>query len=221
MSLLVAVFASQENLFQPNVKILFIGSSGAGKSSLMRALARQLNVYLFEHTGVIDLFEVSVGNCRLQFHDISGHDPFHTTHGFLLSSSLSLIIYVIDTELSQQQMEKDAGYWLSLACSCRLSDDPRANVMLFGSRGGQCKVVNQTKLINLDKILNDKFESVFFHYRPLSLDLQQCDIGDVAIVMQDVFIAAQRCLQVTALFHHRTRVYTSVQSVHRLLTRPS
>lgn len=92
------------------VKLIFVGDGGAGKTSIVKALlGRSFDENEKKTHGInIEKWMIKSGNQEVKIHmwDFGGQDIMHATHQFFLSER-SLYILVLDG-----RKEEDAEYWL-------------------------------------------------------------------------------------------------------------
>ena len=188
---------------RPNtVKAYVIGNSRAGKTTFVRALTGQGDpVDVGELTAGIEVFELTLSGCRLKIYDLSGREPYLRTHGFFISGTSAIIIYVADIDCSESQLEDDAIDWLTLAFSSRNLDQPSAFLMMIlGSRGEEEWQLKQAKLSDLVNRIKDKYKnfttSFVFHGEPMALDLRQIETEKMDSIKEQLVSGAQHCLKV-------------------------
>lgn len=126
------------------MKLCFIGSEGAGKTTLKESMKRKLNFFekiLFgskenipddpqcemERTvGITVSVKVDIPGVGLfSLFDYAGQKHFHKTHGLFFSSSNSIFILVLSLVRGEkkiprtiQELLEDAEYWLSFLQAC-------------------------------------------------------------------------------------------------------
>ncbi|MCA1616047.1 MAG: TIR domain-containing protein [Acidobacteria bacterium] len=97
------------------LKLLLVGRGGAGKTTLMKRLAREKPNERESETHSISIRELMLGcergQVRARTWDFGGQEILHATHQFFLSErSLYLLVLEPRTGLAQ----RDAEYWLKL-----------------------------------------------------------------------------------------------------------
>ncbi|XP_062499437.1 death-associated protein kinase 1-like isoform X2 [Corticium candelabrum] len=129
----VALYA--EGTVRPEImKLCFIGSEGAGKTTLMEALKRGWIEWIFsnenkpddpkcedERTIGINVMTVDIpGVGRLSLWDYAGQGQFHKTHGLFFSSSNSFFILLVSLVRGKErrlctveELRQELCYWLS------------------------------------------------------------------------------------------------------------
>lgn len=94
------------------VKVLFVGDGGSGKTSLMKRLLGEPFNPIESQTHGININDWSIDekqtNIHVHFWDFGGQQIMHATHQFFLSKR-SLYILVLDG-----RKDEDAEYWLKL-----------------------------------------------------------------------------------------------------------
>ena len=185
-----------------SVKSYVVGSNKAGKTTFARAvtgLGDASNV--LERTPGIDILEADMEEVgRLKVHDVAGHDLFHTMHAFFFGGVSALFEYVVDTDLSRDEMLADAIYWLSFIISGRAPGGPPVYILILGSRGGdRLQKARQVKLDGVTKQLMKKFKGRFIFLlgdKSLVVDMRQAGSKEMEEVKKQLAIGAQKCLEV-------------------------
>lgn len=94
------------------VKVLFVGDGGSGKTSLMKQLLGEPFNPIESQTHGINIRDWSIGENQTTIHvhfwDFGGQQIMHATHQFFLSKR-SLYVIVLDG-----RKDEDAEYWLKL-----------------------------------------------------------------------------------------------------------
>lgn len=181
------------------LKAYVIGNSRAGKTTFVRVLTSQGGpVDVQELTAGIEVSELCFSGCRLKIYDLSGREPYLKTHGFFISGSSVIIIYVADTECSESQLEKDAIDWLTLAFSSRNLDQPSTLLMIIlGSRGEEEQQLKQAKLSDLVTRIKERyqnFSSFVFLGEPMAMDLRKIQTEKMNVIKEQLLSGAQHCL---------------------------
>ena len=158
------------------VKICFIGSAGAGKTTLMESMLRKWFKRLFgskedqaDEPDRVDLHTVGVnfqsvnvpglGDCLL--FDFAGQKRFHKTHGLLFPATKSVFILLVNLMMGKDEMLKRAKYWLSFLRAC-FDESVKPVVVMAASRGDRCsenseeRVAFSSVVEYLRELFNDK-----------------------------------------------------------------
>jgi internalin A len=113
---IIAYFESieEESIPLNEVKILFIGHGGSGKTSLKKAIKNEpfdINEGTtkgIEHDEIVNIESKKIGNIKAYLWDFGGQEKMHPTHKFFFSKR-SIYILVLDA-----RSEDKANYWLDL-----------------------------------------------------------------------------------------------------------
>jgi len=141
------------------LKILFIGDGGAGKTSLIKkSLDNEFdtNENMTHGINILDR-DIKVENKKIKAHfwDFGGQEMMHSTHQFFLSRR-SLYVLVLDG-----RKEEDSEYWLNFIRS-------------FGGNSPVLVVLNKiddNESFELNrKFLQDKYPNIIDFYRTSCLD---------------------------------------------------
>ena len=137
------------------IKLCFIGSEGAGKTTLMEALKRGWLEWIFknenqadnpdceeERTIGINVMTAYIpGVGRVSLRDYAGQKQFHKTHGLFFSASNSLFILLVSLvrgkekrRCSDEELRDELQYWLSFLRSS-LDGEFIPTVLIMASRG--------------------------------------------------------------------------------------
>ncbi|MEY3787276.1 MAG: hypothetical protein RLZ75_1483, partial [Pseudomonadota bacterium] len=100
------IFAFEVNRRLNELKVLFVGDGGAGKTSLSKVLRGETFNPQESQTHGINIDHWQHQDLTLHFWDFGGQETMHATHQFFLSKR-SLYILVLDG-----RKEEDAEYWL-------------------------------------------------------------------------------------------------------------
>ncbi len=158
----VAIKAYFDSLKEPHhplneLKILFVGDGGAGKTSLSKVLRDKTFNPQESQTHGINIDHWQHQDLTLHFWDFGGQETMHATHQFFLSKR-SLYILVLDG-----RKEEDAEYWLK-------------HIESFGGDSPVLIVLNKIDEhpsfdVNRKHLL-DKYQGIVGFYK-LSCDTQQ------------------------------------------------
>ena len=137
------------------IKLCFIGSEGAGKTTLMEALKRGWLEWIFtsenqaddpdceeERTIGINVMTAYIsGVGRVSLRDHAGQKQFHKTHGLFFSPSNSFFILLVSLVrgkerrlCSDEELRDELQYWLSFLRSS-LDGEFIPTVLIMASRG--------------------------------------------------------------------------------------
>ncbi|XP_062510110.1 uncharacterized protein LOC134186192 isoform X3 [Corticium candelabrum] len=137
------------------IKLCFIGSEGAGKTTLMEALKRGWLEWIFknenqadnpdceeERTIGINVMTANIpGVGRVSLRDYAGQKQFHKTHGLFFSPSNSFFILLVSLVrvkerrlCSDEELRDELQYWLSFLRSS-LDGEFIPTVLIMASRG--------------------------------------------------------------------------------------
>ncbi|XP_062520090.1 putative ankyrin repeat protein RF_0381 [Corticium candelabrum] len=137
------------------IKLCFIGSEGAGKTTLMEALKRGWLEWIFtsenqaddpdceeERTIGINVMTAYIsGVGRVSLRDHAGQKQFHKTHGLFFSASNSFFILLVSLVrvkerrlCSDEELRDELQYWLSFLRSS-LDGEFIPTVLIMASRG--------------------------------------------------------------------------------------
>ena len=119
--ILAYYFAHKEGAKRPlnEVKVLVVGESAVGKTSLIRQLRGECHNPKQDKTHGIERYQVMMacgrlGQVRLNVWDFGGQDIMHATHQFFLTHR-SVYVLVLDSRQNERQTRID--YWLRLIAS--------------------------------------------------------------------------------------------------------
>ena len=184
------------------IKAFVIGSVRAGKTTFTLAVTGTGDIVrVLERTPGINILDLELDEFgRLKMHDVAGHDLFHSTHTFFFDGVSALYIYIVDTDLSRDEMLADAIYWLAFIYSGRSPGTPPGYVLILGSRGGdQHQKERQFTLDSVTRELMKKFEGRFIFVlqgKSLVLDMRQAGSKTMEEVKKQLAIGAQNSLKV-------------------------
>ena len=137
------------------IKLCFIGSEGAGKTTLIEALKRGWFKRIFtnenqaddpdceeERTIGINVMTALIPGVGLvSLWDMAGQKQFHKTHGLLFSPSNLFFILLVSLmrgrerkRCSSEELRDELQYWLSFVRSC-LDGEFIPTVLIMASRG--------------------------------------------------------------------------------------
>ena len=198
------------------IKAFVIGSVRAGKTTFTLAVTGTGDIVrVLERTPGINILELELDEFgHLKMHDVAGHDLFHSTHSFFLGGVSALFIYIVDTNLSRDQMLADAIYWLAFIYSGRSPGTPPVYLLILGSRGGdQDQKARQILLDSVTRELMEKFEGRFIFIlqgKSLVLDMRQVGSKAMEEVKKQLAIGAQNSLKVNCELPHLSSEYGPV-----------
>ena len=174
--------SKEEQPLEPTVKIIVLGNSTAGKTTLVEALKSSKSGIIQVHgstAGIVTCEHVSDEFGRVTFHDFAGQPEYESSHSAFLercSSSLQPPIFLLVVDASQYQyVEKQVHNWLSFVqnhCSCTTETPP--HVIVIGSHVDKVEdiLIPQLNAIYVKAI--DNFKSSFFEcFEPVFLDCRK------------------------------------------------
>ena len=137
------------------IKLCFIGSEGAGKTTLMEALKRGWFKRIFTNENQADdpdcedectiginvMTALIPGVGLVSLWDMAGQKQFHKTHGLFFSPCNSFFILLVSLvrgkerrRCSDEELRDELQYWLSFVRSC-LDVEFIPTVLIMASRG--------------------------------------------------------------------------------------
>ena len=174
--------SKEEQPLEPTVKIIVLGNSTAGKTTLIKALKSNESGMIEEPeltAGMVTCEHVSDDFGRVTFHDFAGQPEYESSHSAFLercSSSLQPPIFLLVVDASQYQyVEKQVHNWLSFVqnhCSCTTETPP--HVIVIGSHVDKVKDILIPQLNETYIKAIDNFKSSFFKcFEPVFLDCRK------------------------------------------------
>ena len=170
----------QEQPLEPAVKVIVLGNSTAGKTTLVEALKYCKDIMNVK--GSTAGIETSEHNSkefgRVTFHDFAGQPEYESSHSAFLekcSSSVQPPIFILVVNASQQQyIEKRVHNWLSFIKNHCTDTETPPHVIVIGSHSDKLSdtEISQTHGIYIKAIEN--FQSSDFEcFKPVLLDCRR------------------------------------------------
>jgi ankyrin repeat protein len=174
--------SKEEQPLEPTVKIIVLGNSTAGKTTLVEALKSSKSGMINVHgsTAGIETCEHNSDDFgRVTFHDFAGQPEYDSSHSAFLercSSSLQPPIFLLVVDASQYQyVEKQVHNWLSFVqnhCSCTTETPP--HVIVIGSHVDKVESILIPQLNEVFVKAIDHFKSSLFKcFQPVFLDCRK------------------------------------------------
>jgi ankyrin repeat protein len=174
--------SKEEQPLEPTVKIIVLGNSTAGKTTLVEALKSNESGMIEVHgptAGIVTCEHNSDDFGRVTFHDFAGQPEYESSHSAFLercSSSLQPPIFLLVVDASQNQyVEKQVHNWLSFVqnhCSCTNETPP--HVIVIGSHVDQVENIRIPQLNEIFVKAIDNFKSSLFKsFQPVFLDCRK------------------------------------------------
>ena len=180
-----------EQPLDPAVKIIVLGNSTAGKTTLVEALTsiREDPRVMIQVEGSTSGMKTSEHNSevfgRVTFHDFAGQPEFESSHSVFLercSSSLQPPLFLLVVDSSEYQyVERQIHYWLSFIqnhCNSNCSTPP--HVIVVGSHVDKVKDIQMSRVKNLFSKAIESFKaSVFECFDPVFLDCRKISTDEM------------------------------------------
>ena len=163
----------QQDVISPPFNILIVGNSGSGKSTLVKALTAE-NSRFGSITKVRGVTPQTAGIVLTTLHsrmygevnvyDFAGHEEYYASHEMILQQTAQpLVLVVVNVSLSEEKIQKQILYWLSILSSSSSKDVMKTvHVLIIGSHADQIKF--KEKLDIYEQISSLVSKSYFLKY---------------------------------------------------------
>ena len=172
--------SKEEQPLEPTVKVIVLGNSTAGKTTLVKALKSCRDV--MEVKGSTAGIETSDHNSkefgRVTFHDFAGQPEFESSHSAFLercSSSIQPPIFILVVNASQcEYIERRIHNWLSFIQNhCTCTETP-PHVIVIGSHSDKLFDSERSRIRNTYTKAIESFKSSDFEcFKPVLLDCRR------------------------------------------------
>ena len=158
------------DVISPSLNIFFVGNSGSGKSTLVKALSAERSTkFLGRLVTVKDVTPLTAGivtseiNSQVfgsvSIYDFAGHEEYYASHELIFQqTSHPLVLLTVDISLSQQIIEKQLLYWLSV-----LSNSQNNHVIVIGSHDDQVSTIIRHEISQKVESLISIESSINYH----------------------------------------------------------
>ena len=172
--------SKQEQPLEPAVKVIVLGNSTAGKTTLVEALKYCKDImYVKGSTAGIETSEhTSKEFGRVTFHDFAGQPEYESSHSAFLekcSSSVQPPIFILVVNASQQQyIEKRIHNWLSFIKNHCTDTETPPHVIVIGSHSDKLPDTEKSHTHDTYKRAIENFQSSDFEcFKPVLLDCRR------------------------------------------------
>ena len=180
----------QRQPLHPSVKILVLGNSSMGKTTLIEALKTENSDPQSEipqvqapTVGIERSEHRSEHFGKVLFYDFAGQAEYYSSHSvfleFAISSSPPVLILLVSVESSSNEIICQLQYWFAFLENHCYTTDTKAHVIIIGSH---CDTVSPAessqKLAALNRWLAKK-ASVLKHFGPILLDCRKPGTDDM------------------------------------------
>ena len=164
----------QGDTISPPFNILVVGNSGSGKSTLVKALATE-NSRFGSITKVRGVIPQTAGIVLTTLHsrmygevniyDFAGHEEYYASHEMILQQNAQpLVLVVVNVSLSEEKIQKQILYWLSILSSSSSKDVMKTvHVLIIGSHADQIKLKEKLNIYGQVSSLVNKSYSLKYH----------------------------------------------------------
>ena len=192
---------------KPFLKVLVVGNSSSGKTTLIKAIQREGSSFVFsfsqqrttkydEQTMGLQICDVRNKYGSFAFYDFAGNQAYRCSHSALLRHilyrSTAAVILVLDLSKSVEELHKQIFDWLSLINENCLALKANLQVSVVGSHSDAVKgdVSKVWKALNIEQRYSQY--SNFGITGDISLDCQKPDSPGMTKVRQQLSDTYQR-----------------------------
>ena len=176
--------SKEEQPLEPTIKVIVLGNSTAGKTTLVEALkSSDINSDLIHvqgsTAGIVTCEHNSNVFGRVTFHDFAGQPEYESSHSAFLetfSSSVQPPLFLLVVDASQYQyIEKQIHNWLSFIQNhCTFSTETPPHVIVIGSHIDKVEDIQMSHINDTYvKAIENFKSSVFECFQPLFLDCRK------------------------------------------------
>ncbi|XP_041839153.1 malignant fibrous histiocytoma-amplified sequence 1 isoform X2 [Melanotaenia boesemani] len=156
------------------VKVMFLGSSMAGKSTLCRSLreGKPVAVAVKDRTEGIDISQMYTKGVRFLFWDFAGQEEYYLTHHVFITPRALVILTIDLASIEDPHSFKDQLWFWINNIQLRVPD---ALVMLVGTHCDQCRDLDE--VMAKKTYIEEKVKSML-EYRRMVLKQQKKNLED-------------------------------------------
>ena len=175
----------------PPVKVLIIGNSGVGKSTLTEALKIETSNFILlralttpkkvsgvdeKTTGIVPHEFESKLYGRVIFYDFAGHREFYNSHIAILQSVIKtspIFLIVVNLSNSEEEVKRNIQYWLSFTENNCYTTQCKPHIIIIGSHAdiafsrGEDPHYTVSKMSNYIQKITQDFSLVYLGMYPI------------------------------------------------------
>ncbi|WP_158592567.1 leucine-rich repeat domain-containing protein [Flavobacterium sp. 102] len=162
---------SKEKVPFKNIKVLLLGNSNMGKTSLLRYFARSVLLTDSQTTHGIEYKQLKLNNIDFHFWDFGGQEYFHATHKLFFSpNALNIVLWGKDIARNNDKVENqfyDLNYWLRTVEQLNLKS-VKEEVIILENKIDLNNPPNTVSSLNQFELAS-KFQTLNLNYSSISL----------------------------------------------------